>query len=541
MSNTSIAELDEKKIDAIFAKIDQSNLPGAAVAVAIDGVPVYRKGFGLANMELPVTLSSSMRMRIGSTTKHFAALAFMLQCEDGLASPDDEIGKFIPELHEASRHVTMRHLMGHTSGIRDIISITMMFHGTGRPITDKELLAYYSTIDDVDFAPGTHWSYNNGGYMLLSIAIERIAGEPLADVLRKRIFAPLGMHDTMLRPWDSDFVPNSATLHMVDATGRYTRDYMGMEISGAGGMVSTMDDMLIWLKHMDAPTIGSAETWKAMKAPRDLTHGASTGYGFGLITSAYRGVETLSHSGGVMGGNSQMIKVPSAKLDISIAVNRSDLVGAMLANEIIDACVEGLDPLPETPKADEAKTEEASAKAAEAKVSDRYFTSQRTGRVLGLSSQNKMQLLSVDGMPGFPVTPDAAGVLRLPPMMSFMKQFATPEGTSLRFSDFGTEEVFTELEHKPDAKLGEHAGTYDAPMIDIQATFMQSEEGAQLRTTGRYGTASYKLEPITDRIWKAINMGPFQVIQFIVTFDEDGRGANITAGRMPNILFRKRN
>jgi CubicO group peptidase (beta-lactamase class C family) len=526
MSNSvSIAAFDAKKIDEVFAAVDQCHLPGAAVAVAVDGVPVYRKGFGLANLELPVTLSPTMRMRIGSTTKHFTAFVFMLLCEDGLAGVDDEIGKYIPEIHEASRHVTMRQLMGHTSGLRDVVTISMLFHGTGRVLTDKDMLAYYETIDDVDFAPGTHWSYNNGGYMLLSIAIERITGESLAEVLRKRVFEPVGMYSTMLRPWDTDFVPNSATLHMVNAKGQYTRDIMGLEISGAGGMVSTMDDMLLWLKHMDAPVIGTAETWKTMKTPQLLARGSSTGYGHGLITSPYRGLETLSHAGGVMGGNAQMIKVPSVKLDIVVAANRADVSSPDLANKIIDVCVDGLEPVPDT--------------AGGARHEGSYL-SKRTARVVELSVMNDMQLVAIDGTPGMPMDPDDEGVLRRPEAMAFMRQHIVPSGKSIQLVDFGGVDVLEAIEPQPKAKLGAYAGTYVADAIHVQAVFSQEDEGPRLKTIGLYGSADFKLEPITDRIWKATIIGPMSVISYIITFDANGEGLDITANRLANVRFRRK-
>src|SRR5262249_19681191 len=124
----------EEKIDAIFAEIDQCRLPGAAVGIAIGGRPVYRKGFGLASMELPVVLTPTIRMRIHFTTKHFTCLAYLLSCEDGKAGIDDPIGKFLPELHPVSRGVTMRQLMGHTGGLRDAHDINWQFSGIGRPV-----------------------------------------------------------------------------------------------------------------------------------------------------------------------------------------------------------------------------------------------------------------------------------------------------------------------------------------------------------------------------------------------------------------------
>ena len=253
IEKTLATHFDEARMDAIFAPLDQCRLPGVAVAVAIDGKPVYRRGFGLAHMELPVILGPAMRMRIGSTTKHFVALAFLLLCEEGRASLDDPIAHYVPEIHEASGHATVRQLMGHTSGIRDAMTISMLINGAATRVSDAYILELYQTLADVDTAAGTSWSYNNGAYVLLTAAIERITGESLETVLRERIFEPVGMHDTMLRRSDNDFVANSAALHFRTAEGRFTRDYMGSEISGPGGIVSTMDDMLRWLRHMDDP------------------------------------------------------------------------------------------------------------------------------------------------------------------------------------------------------------------------------------------------------------------------------------------------
>ncbi|MGI9170419.1 MAG: serine hydrolase domain-containing protein, partial [Caulobacteraceae bacterium] len=380
----TLDRFDEQEIDEIFAPLNQCRKPGGAVGIAIGGTPVYRKGFGLAHIELPVLLSPTIRMRIGSTTKHFAAFAYMLLCEAGKAGIDDAIENHIPEIHAAAHGVTMRRLMGHTGGLRDSVAISMLTNGPAAPLTDAQMRAYYATIDDVDFAPGTAWSYNNGGYLLLTAVIERLAGRTLDEVLRTCIFQPLGMNDTLLRRWEREFVPNSATLHMIDAKGNFTRDYMGMEITGMGGIVSTMDDMLIWLKHMDAPTIGSAETWRLMREPHRLANGSSTQYGLGLTAAPYRGVETVHHGGGVLGGNSQMIKVPSAGLDITVAVNRADVRAVDFANRIIDLLVDGLEPEPEK---------------ADAEKATGVYISPTSGRVVELAEKEGIQLFSFDGLP----------------------------------------------------------------------------------------------------------------------------------------------
>lgn len=524
MSPTPLtAKLDESAIDALFADLDQGRCPGVALAVAIDGVPVYRKGFGLANMELPVLLGPTMRMRIGSTTKHFAALAFMLLCEEGLASIDDPIGKYVPDLHPVSREVTIRQLMGHTSGLRDSMTVGMMLNGHDARLTDRDLVDAYRTIDDFEFAPGTRWSYNNGGYILLTAAIEAIAGASLDDVLRTRIFEPVGMFDTMLRRWDSGFIPNSATLHFFTPDG-FTRDAMGMEISGAGGMVSTMDDMLRWLKHMDSPVVGSAETWRLMKEPHRLTNGTSTGYGFGLITDTYRGVTTLSHGGGVMAGNSQMIKVPAAGLDISIATNRADVSAADLANKIIDSCVEGLGPAP---------------RPATGEVREGVFVSARSGRVLKLAALGDMQSMALDGGPPLPLFEAEDGRLTLPPIMSFFQQEVAIGDDRVRLTEFGNEDVFEGPASVPDASAEVREGRYRSNAA--RATLEVAGEGAvELVAAGGHGRVRYRLEPIAPSLWQATPAGPFAALGAIVRTGPDGSLA-LTAGRMNTLMFHRVN
>ena len=187
-------EFDERKIDALFADLDQGSGPGAAVGIAIGGKPVYRKGFGLASMELPVVLSPSIRMRIGSTTKHFTALAYMLLCEEGKAGIDDPLGKYLPELHPITRTVTTRQLMTNTSGLRDSCDIRVHLQGKmGRRATRADLVSLYRNIEDVHAAPGSAWIYNNGGWVLLTAVIERLTGQSFEEVMLSRVFEPLGM------------------------------------------------------------------------------------------------------------------------------------------------------------------------------------------------------------------------------------------------------------------------------------------------------------------------------------------------------------
>ena len=520
-------DFDEKKIDAIFASLNQCLQPGAAVGISIDGRPVYRKGFGLASMELPVILSPSIRMRIYSTTKHFACLAYLLVCEESRARLDDPIGKYIPELHPVARPVTMRQLMGHTGGLRDAHEILWHFSGMGRATTSAELLSFYRDFEDVNFAPGSNWSYNNGGYVLLTEAIERITGRSLEQVLRERIFEPVGMNDTLLRRFDTDFVPNSATMHMTDSKGQYNRSYMGAATAGEGGIVSTVDDMLRWLAHLDSPTVGSASTWASMKTPQTLTNGTSTGYGLGLLLGQYRGVETLYHPGGGFGANSQMLKVPSAGLDIVILVNRHDVSAVTLSEGILDSCLTALEAVEDEP---------------DRRIGTGTFHSQRTSRVLQLFDKDGQQFVSIDGTE-VPFKSDRDGVLRPAPAFQYMRWelrlMGDPEQPdSVRSRDFGNADEFVRVQCSGKADTQAILGQYRSAATQTDATIREADGGVQLITAGRFGSMLYPLAPIGDGIWKTLPVEP-SFLGGILTFESQSSGFRLNTLRTRALPFRR--
>ncbi len=499
---------DERKLDAVFEHLDQCHLPGAAVGVAIDGAPVYRKGFGLASMELPVVLSPTMRMRIGSTTKHFTALAYLLLCEDGRAGIDDPIGQHLPELHRSAHAVTMRQLMTNTNGLRDACSIKLELTGIETwPVTSDDLLELYHRLDDVNAAPDSSWIYNNGGWLILSAAIERISGLSLEEFLRRRIFEPVGMLSTLLRRWDTDFVPNSATAHMSRQTGERMRATYGMDnFSGAGAIASTVDDMLRWLRHMREPRVGSVDTWSRMSTPHVLSNGSSTGYGLGLFNERYRGLRIIHHPGGGCGCNAQMLTAPDAGLDIVIMVNREDISARMLALEILNACVLNLEPM---------------RAASGHRPATGVYRSPTTDRVVELGVADGKQILCIDGV-DLPAEFDADGVLRPAGASSYLKQVVTLGAATndLRLDDYGNVDELLRQPPADPADVTGIVGRYWMATIDCEALIYNTPDGARLVTSSRFGGAEFTLECVAVDIWRARTTGP-RAYSAVLTFQND--------------------
>jgi D-aminopeptidase len=506
---------DEQKIDAIFAELDRCHSPGAAVGISIGGRPVYRKGFGLANVELPVVLSPTIRMHLASVSKHFTALTYMLLCEQGRAGVDDCIGTYLPELHPVTREVTMRQLMGNISGLRDANDICWQFSGTaGPPVSSAELLRLYCDIDDVEAAPGTTFIYNNGGWLILSAVIERVTGQLLEEVLQEQILDPVGMRDTVLCRWDNELVPNSAALHSVNEGGKLQRSSLRTASAGSGGMMSTVDDMLRWMANMDAPIVGTPRTWRLMRTPLILANGTSTGYGMGLVLGAYRGIETLSHGGAANGGNTQMLKVPAAGLDVIVMVNRHDVFSNVLVDRILDACLPDLMPVKVTNG-----------------LATGTFHSPATGRVIQLGRasphpwiETGRQVASIDGL-DLTVEPDGEGVLWPSGGAEYLKLSLQLVGdprepSAIRFSDFGNPDhlVRVQTRAEPDGKA--IAGRYRSPGTGTEATILANDERIELITVGRFGSAKFKLVSLADGIWRATAAGPIPW-GGVLTFDAE--------------------
>lgn len=330
-----------KNLDALFQPWNRSDAPGLVIGIAHKGVPIYRRGFGLASIEHGTANTPKTKMRIGSTSKHFAALAALLLAEDGKLDIDAPVRTYLPELSGPVGEPTLRQLMNHTGGLRDPYDLPGILLCSGFPAmipagTDLELSQRFSSAN---FVPGERMIYCNNGYHLLSLVVERVGAMTFADFLERRILAPLGMLDTFLLPTDMTMTPGIASFHLPQAGGGYRRGiYPVEELLGSGGMVSSIDDMLRWLAHLrsDKPVVGSTRSWQQMLERPRYSSGASGDYCLGLTREHYRGVEIIHHAGAVLGCLTQMLTVPEHELDIIVIFNRMDANAPATALKVVD-------------------------------------------------------------------------------------------------------------------------------------------------------------------------------------------------------------
>ena len=328
MSDTQ--KLDDQTLAAIDKLIEPSNrsdVPGYVVGVARHGQLLYRKATGLANLEQKIANTPGTRMRIASVTKQFTGLAVMLLVEDGKLDIDEPVRRYLPELIGCNGAPTLRQLLNHTSGVRDVLEGTAFFLTEGLfPRIPAGLTHEWSSrFSTGNFAPGEGWCYSNYNYLLLSLVIEKVSGLSLADFFAQRLFAPLGMVDSLLFPDDMDLLEGLASSHIRTPDGRYKRGiYPCEELLGGGGIVSTVDDMLRWAANLREHSLGSQASWdEILRAPR-FNNGSGHNYGFGLKCQLHRGLQLRWHDGSTFGSKSTLLCYPDQQLDIVVMANRSD-------------------------------------------------------------------------------------------------------------------------------------------------------------------------------------------------------------------------
>jgi len=326
--------------DAIFGKYARSDSPGAVVAVTHRGQVIHRGHYGMADMAQGVALDSRTVIRIGSQTKQFTVLlALMLEAEGKLAM-DHEVQRYMPWLPRLPRPVTLQHLATNTSGMRDFLEALTY---SGVQITSQSTREYSKRViarqDELNFMPGEALIYCNTGFFLLSEIVEEVSGRSFNELLEARLTGPLGMADSRLMKHDSDILPRLAAHHSRNADGAWSRAAWGIVLGGEGGMVSTLDDMLVWQANVANPKVGTKAMWDRMKTPAVYANGTPSLYGMGLVCSDYRGLRAVGHGGGVAGGRSDSHYYPAAELGIVILGNHDELAPFSLGRRIADACL----------------------------------------------------------------------------------------------------------------------------------------------------------------------------------------------------------
>ena len=324
------------QIDEIFAAYDHTRTPGCAVGVIRDGDFVLRRGYGMANLEYGIALSPESVFRIGSTSKQFTAAAVLLLAQEGKLSLDDDVRDHLPELNDFGTPVTIRHLVHHTSGYRDYLTLADLAGWSEDDYyTDADLLDMLSRQRQLNFDPGDEHLYSNSGYWLLSQVVERVSGKSLKEYAEESIFAPLGMNDTHYHDDHTEIVPQRASGYAPTGEG-FSISMTTLPMIGDGGVFTTVDDLLRWDQNFYDPSVGGPQFIDDMLRTGSVNDGNELTYASGLDVDTYRGLNMVSHSGGFVGFRAEMIRFPVEQFSVICLCNRADANPSRLSREVAE-------------------------------------------------------------------------------------------------------------------------------------------------------------------------------------------------------------
>ena len=325
LRHEDIATDPKKLADQVMARFDGEHSPGAAVRVWRDGKTLYSKTYGMANLAYGIPFKPDTRTNIGSTSKQFTAFAIMLQAERGLLSLDDDIRTHIPELPEFDETIQVRHLITHTSGLREFLNLLRM---TGRRldrgdwIDRSEIIEIVQRQPALQNVPGAEWNYNNTAYGLAAVIVERTSGQDYHVFMQENVFGPLGMTGTMVRPSIRHIVPNLSEGYTPGPDGYRQIGDLGGAV-GAGGIYSTIGDLQTWVENYANPRIGTRESIDEMMTSFVLNGGVETGYGYGLFMDEQGGLKRVQHGGADVAHRSMLAYYPEINAGITTQSNHA--------------------------------------------------------------------------------------------------------------------------------------------------------------------------------------------------------------------------
>ena len=333
------SEPDRSAVDAVFAQYDHTNTPGCALGVFRNGQTIYGRGYGMADLNQGVPITTESVFYIASTSKQFTAMSMALLAEQGKISLDDPVRKWVPELPAFADRVTIRNLVHHTSGIRDYLGLWGL---SGRSFADEipeevglDLIVRQKALD---FEPGSRYSYSNSGYFLLSQIVKRASGQTLRQFTEANIFGPLGMTATHFHDRNTEIVTRRAEGYQPSPGGGFDIVRTSFALVGDGGLLTSIRDLARWDENFYANRLGTrgAGLIEQVTTPGRLTSGEAQTYAFGLTKGEYRGQTIIEHGGSFIGFRAQLLRFPAQHLSVAVLCNDYTAQPERMAQQVAD-------------------------------------------------------------------------------------------------------------------------------------------------------------------------------------------------------------
>jgi CubicO group peptidase (beta-lactamase class C family) len=351
-SSSTLAQVPAElvsKIDAIFAKWNAPDAPGVVIAVSQSGQIVLTRAYGQAELAHDLPNTEDTRFESGSVSKQFTAAALILLAQQGKLALTDDVRKYVPELPDYGTPITLRHLLNHTSGLRDWGSLAAIA-GWPRELrshTQDHVVDILRRQRGLNYTPGDRYSYTNSGYNLLAIIVARVSGLPFAEFCRVQLFGPLGLEHTEWRHDHTRIVKNRATAYSPRGDGSYAIDQPIEDVHGNGGLITTVRDLITWNEALAAHRIGAPGFTDEMQRNGILNNGSRIDYASGLTVGTHRRVPEVAHTGSTSGYRAFLGRYPVQGLGVALLANAGNVNPGALGRQVADAFLgEAVGPVP---------------------------------------------------------------------------------------------------------------------------------------------------------------------------------------------------
>jgi CubicO group peptidase (beta-lactamase class C family) len=528
------------RVDEAFARFDKPDSPGCALAVIKDGQIIYKRGYGMSNLEYAVPISPSSIFHIASISKEFTAMAIVMLAQQGKLSLDDDVRKYVPEVPNLGERITIRHLIHHTSGLRDQWALLEMAGWREDDvITEGDILDLISRQKALNFKPGDEHLYSNTGYTLLAVIVKRVSGQSLRDFADANIFKPLGMTRTHFHDDHSMIVKDRTSAYQPRTGGGLKVSIPVFDTYGATSLFTTVEDLAKWDQNFVDRKVGGDSVMEQMLTPGVLNSGKKLTYAFGLSIGEYKGLKTVGHGGSDAGYRADFVRFPDQRFSVVCLCNLSTTNPSMLTRRVADIYLAEQFKQP-PPQAKPTAPQVAST----VKLTEQELAS-KTGVYTEPKTETTVRLEMKDGKltaamgPGFPLVP-----LTKDRFQVFGAATVTFEGTANGHPQRML--VLNEGEKEPlvfeyvaasaapaAAQLAEYAGSYYSEELDTRYTVIVKDDKLVVR---RRKFEDATLTPKSSDEFTVANVG---TIKFLRDSQKRVAGFELNAGRVRHLRFAK--
>jgi CubicO group peptidase (beta-lactamase class C family) len=525
------AQTDQQAVDLLFSEYQKPASPGCSVGVIRDGALVYSKGYGLGSLEMGVPLSPNSVFYMASVSKQFTAASIVLAAEQGFLSLDDDIHKYIPELPDYGTPITLRQMLHHTSGFRDYLDLLQL---SGRNILDvhpaTELIDLIARQKGLNFGPGTEFLYSNTNYFLLAQVIKRATQKPLSEFAEENIFRPLGMSHTRFYDDRNVVVAQRVPAYEPAGEGHFNVNWStNFDGVGDGGLMSSVDDLLLWDRNFYENRLGKGTLLKEMLTRGVLNNGKQIDYALGLQIGSYGGFPTVEHGGSLFGYRTEFLRFPEQRFSVICLCNVASASARSLSRGVADIYL---------------KTSAPPAHAKDKRAE------KMPGKTIGFdvhTLEGRYENLHDHSAAQFRVADNALQVygMRLKPIG--LNRFETPFGPTVFFENTGRQmkvtvkdgdnELFEGMRidelHLDEPALQAYAGEYMS--IELGATYTLTVENGTLTLRNRWNPP-IRLEALVRDEFTIVPMGT-------AVFHRDAAGhvsgLSVYSGRIRDVIFER--